>query len=119
MRTIQSSGPDNLKILKEKCQKKYKRGMNIVDIDAKTQLGKTFTPIFCVDPGRIFLTYERVKENVLGLDEKGLQICKDLVDTYDPEKELLFMCILVNAAPSEVHFYTIKVATQDEDVNNK
>ena len=64
MKMLQLSGEENRADLAERCRAKYPRGVNLVAVDQKA-IGDTFMPNFFVDPGRIFLTYERFMKEAL------------------------------------------------------
>jgi len=113
-RCIQNSGAKNIKALIAKCQAKAKRGINFVDIHPK-QLGTTFTPNFFTDPGRIFLTFERLVENVQGIDEKNLDAIKKAIQTYNPDTELLFLVAQVGVDDAQMFVYTIKLPVHSQD----
>ncbi len=81
-----------------RCKAKYARGINVVAVTA-TQLKHTFTPHFLVDPGRIFLTYERLVENVQGLDEEVLAEAKKQIEGYNPDDTLLYLLVTIGKTP--------------------
>ena len=106
---IATSGSTNLTTLASRCKAKFSRGINVVLVDAKTDLGKSFTPSFFIDPGRTFCSMETFKEGILRLQEDFVKTISNLVDTYDPDNELLFLVILTNTANAEAHGYKIPV----------
>ena len=92
---LQWSGGENRAEIAKRCRAKYPRGINFVAVDQKA-VGDTFTPNFFVDPGRIFLTYERFMKEALDPlpDEKDpfyqemkSGTIRQHIESYDPEKE--------------------------------
>lgn len=107
--------PNSVATLIERCKAKAPRGINVVEVTPK-MLGKTFTPACTVDPGRIFLTYERLVENVPGLDQKNLAVIKTAIETYKPESELLFLVMEVQTAEAELLIYTVCLPAVEMEV---
>ena len=78
------------------CRAKYPRGVNLVVVPL-AEVGRTFTPHFIVDPGRYFLTYERLVTEALEGDPLPEQIKTQVrteIDNYDPEKELVWLFVI-------------------------
>lgn len=111
--SIITSGADNKRLLGERCRAKYPRGINLVAVE-HTKVGDTFTPDFCVDPGRIFLTYNRLMNDALDPrpdpNEEAFREIKRLIDTYDPEKQLLFFVLKVGGGlHTEGYVYKVDI----------
>jgi hypothetical protein len=106
------SGPENRRILGERCRAKYARGINLVAVESAS-VGHTFTPGFFVDPGRIFLTYERlVKEAFDKKPDETEHVYKEikrLIETYDPLKELLFFVVKCGSKDGEGYVYRVPI----------
>jgi hypothetical protein len=110
MASLRMSGRANLRALGQRCRAKYARGVNLVDVhDAAT-----FTPTFFVDPGRIFLTYDRLVHEALvpapDEQEPFWQEVKRAAETYDPERELLWVVIsMLGDNHTEAYLYRIAI----------
>lgn len=78
--------------IRDRCLAKYPRGVNFVYVEG---LGNTFTPHFCVDPGRYFLTYDRMVNEALAdpaaFPEEMKEPLRRAIDTYDPQTELVWL----------------------------
>lgn len=96
-----------------RCRAKYPRGVNLVDVSAEKQLGITFTPNFFVDPGRIFLNYERltgeVFEDPSKIPKEIFEELKRLIDEYDPKKTIIWFFVLLHTNNAEYNIYTTDI----------
>lgn len=108
---VNISGHGGKQEIAQRCRAKYPRGINLVAVD-ESWVGEHFTPHCCVDPGRIFLTYERLMKEALDPapeeDDFYLTI-KNLIDTYDPEKELLYVVMRLGGPEHEAYVYRVKI----------
>jgi hypothetical protein len=102
---ISLAGRRNFEALIQACKRKYARGVNLVYVEAD-KIGVTFTPNFLVDPGRIFLTYERLVEEVNGIDQETLDGVRRCIDQYDPDSQLVFLVVPGNVC-GELCLYTV------------
>ena len=106
---LRLTGPGKYQLI-ARCKAKYARGVNVVAVSA-TALGDTFAADHCdVDPGRIFLTYERLIGEALigvGVAEYGplLDTLRDRIATYNPDTTLLWLCMLTGCEASEMHVF--------------
>lgn len=106
---------DALRHVAARCKAKYPRGINLVPIEQSLLDDELLTPHSrCVDPGRIFLTYHRLRHEALnGLDEscdeKPMWIqLKQAYETYDPDHTLLFLCVQIgNPGGADMEFYAV------------
>lgn len=109
---IKLSGPENCRILGERCRAKYPRGINLVVVNNK-DLGRTFAPDHFVDPGRIFLTYDRLVNEALNpppdTNEPFWKEIKSMTETYDPLKEILFVVMRVGGHDHEAYVYRVNI----------
>jgi len=93
-----------------RCRAKYPRGVNLVLVPAPA-LGSVFAPDHCdADPGRIFLTYERlVAEAFVGGAPTEYAAVFDELRTrtasYNPDTTLLWLCVLTETDESEMHVF--------------
>jgi hypothetical protein len=106
------SGKTARETIAEKCRKKYAKGINLVVVDAEA-VGETFCPNFCVDPGRIFLTYERLINEALqpkpDENEPFYKAIKNMIDEYDPFKEILFFVLKIRSEKTEGYVYKVTI----------
>jgi hypothetical protein len=108
-----------LKEIQAKCLAKYPRGANLVAVDHK-RVGDTWEYGNVVDMGRIFLTYERIKENVNGLDDEILAAIKKTIEEYDPAKEIVWLFLETGHGGGEVQIYVSSVPqTKKENQDQK
>jgi hypothetical protein len=110
--SLNLSGPENRRIIGERCRAKYPRGVNLVAVSNR-DIGIAFTPEFFVDPGRIFLTLERLMKEALNPNpdesESFYKELKTLVETYDPFVEILFLILRVGGLDHEAFVYRVKI----------
>lgn len=99
--------PRNVELLQERCLAKYPRGVNLVYV-SKEQTENTFTPNFLVDPGRIFLTYDRLIAEAFTPppfeNDEFYKTLKKKIETYNPLTTLLFLFV---SEEGEHHLYTL------------
>lgn len=78
--------------IRDRCLAKYPRGVNFVLVEG---LGRTFTPNHFVDPGRYFLTYERMVNEVLvdpaSFPEELKAPLRHEIDTYNPQTHIIWL----------------------------
>jgi hypothetical protein len=84
---------DQLIEIADSCRKTHPRGINIVVIPTG-QLGGIFTPTQCTDVGRYFMDYNTTIDFVINLPEQTKKAIEDLINKYDPKKEILFAFLL-------------------------
>jgi hypothetical protein len=78
----------NLSVIAEKCRNKYARGANFVYIGES----HVFSPSCFVDPGRAFLTFDQIAEELRNVDIPLTSI-KQTIDGYDPNKEIVWLIV--------------------------
>jgi hypothetical protein len=114
-----------IKHVHQRCLAKYPRGINLVYV-TKEELGETYCPdfmvppdryfwnykrlaaglIYTVPPDRYFLNYERLAAGQIftesadkpsePLGDKVLKEIKDSIDSYDPQRSILWLFIAPN-----------------------
>ncbi len=116
LRLWRQQGYENRKEIGRRCRAKYPRGINIVEVKQSDIDNELFTPHIMVPHkfDRIFLNYERLLTDAFTtpFPEDTAKCCKELIDTYDPNKTVLWLFVLTGSKENGGQFQVFTSAIE-------